>query len=430
MSFFKKLGQVAADTANVIQKKSTELKTVYEKEKFSGLMSVAEKNLETLSVATSDYLDNLKKVNETVIHETAKNANSSFEAIWRSTFAVSKETLTFVSRDLKNQALKLYKAWEDVEVEKVTTPELKMLYDATKVVNPSTLMTFCGATKEGAVYTINNIQVDIYGEVWISPNAPDKQNLGSMSLLQYIIVNSTEENLTDELLLRQCLSMMYKIAMVRQEYDRLYADYLAANPEITPLATPFDEREVQAKAPEAAEAGETDATATVVETVKVGAKQALEKGIKGVEVLSQKVKEVSSQATKDIKDAWTPKEKSPSEDAQGDTVNAQAQESVVTVNEKEQALENEVQKLRQQLAEANAKAAQAPVQVAVPEAKPTEIAKPATKRATPKAKTETVVKKPATKRAAPKKTVATTEDKPAVKKPVRKKSEGTDKTNN
>lgn len=242
MNFMKKLSQVATETANAINNKTNELKAVYEKDKWSGLLDVAEKNISSMADSTNEYMGNLKRINEKVIHETAKDANSSFEAIWKSTFAVSKTTLTFIGSDLKVQALKMYKAWEDLEVEKKFSPELSLLFKATNVLMPEDLMRYCGATRDGAIYTMNGIQVEIYGEIWLAVNDIEKQRKGSLPLLQYIVVSSTQENMSDDFLLRNCLSVMYKIPEVKEAYDALYRDYLLNNPDVTPLDTPFEER--------------------------------------------------------------------------------------------------------------------------------------------------------------------------------------------
>lgn len=245
MSFLKKMGKVVSNTATKITETKNNLAQAYEKDSWVGLMDIAEKKIDDFNVVTNAYIDNLKTVNEKVIHETAKNSNSSFEAIWRSTFAVSKETFTFIGKDLKDQAVKMYKAWEEIEVERNFSPELNLLFLASSAINPEELMKYCGATRDGAIFTINNVQVEIYGEIWLDLTAPDKRFNGSLSLLQHIILHATEENLSDEVLLRNCLSIMYKLPEVKERYNALYAEYLANNPSITPLASPFDEREAE-----------------------------------------------------------------------------------------------------------------------------------------------------------------------------------------
>lgn len=424
MSFLKKLGQVATNTANAITTKTNELKQVYEKESLSGLLDRAEKNLTDFTDSTNEYLGNLKRVNEKVIHDTAKNANSTLDAILKSTFAVSKETVMFIGRDLKDQALKIYKAWEDIEVANEFSPELNLLYKATSVLSPEDLMAYCGANRDGAIYTMNNIQVEVYGEIWMDVKEQDKQHKGSLGLLQHVVVNSTDEKMSDEFLLRNCLSVMYKIPEVANEYSRLYAQYLLENPDVTPLASPFDVRE-----PVAQEDGEvekaTNSTDELVSKVKESATKYIKNGKEAVVNLANKYK---AENIKDESAVGTDSPEQPQVQTDGEVVEEPVQDFKKLREEKTatvvQAEDSEVVRLRNELQQAYAKLQQLQAEPQV--APVAEKTKPATKKATAKkvVKTEAVADeaKPAVKKPVRKTTTKTeTAEKPAAKKATSRK---------
>lgn len=420
MSFLKKLGQVATNTANAITTKTNELKQVYEKESLSGLLDRAEKNLTDLTDSTNEYLGNLKRVNEKVIHDTAKNANSTFDAILKSTFAVSKETVMFIGRDLKDQALKIYKAWEDIEVANEFSPELNLLYKATSVLSPEDLMAYCGAARDGAIYTMNNIQVEVYGEIWMDVKEQDKQHKGSLGLLQHIVVNSTDEKMSDEFLLRNCLSVMYKIPEVANEYNRLYAQYLLENPDVTPLTSPFEVREPIAQEP--SEEKITNSTGELVSKVKESATQYIKSGKEAVVNLANKYK-VDNTKDESVVDNVFPEHAQVKtdaevvEDAVQDFKKLREEKTATVV----QAEDPEVVRLRNELQEAYAKLQQLQSEKQV--APVLEKTKPAAKKIV---KTEAADEaKPAAKKPARKTTAktkpATDEAKPATKKATTRK---------
>ncbi len=424
MSFLKKLGQVATNTANAITTKTTELKQVYEKESLSGLLDRAEKNLTDLTDSTNEYLGNLKRVNEKVIHDTAKNANSTFDAILKSTFAVSKETVMFIGKDLKDQALKIYKAWEDIEVANEFSTELNLLYKATAVLSPEDLMAYCGAERDGAIYTMNNIQVEVYGEIWMDVKEQDKQHKGSLGLLQHIVVNSTEEKMTDEFLLRNCLSVMYKIPEVATEYNRLYAQHLLENPDLTPLNTPFDVREPMAQESAEGEAT-TNSTGELVSKVKESATQYIKSGKEAVVNLANKYK---ADNTKDEAAVDTAFLEQPQVQSAGEVVEEAVQDFKKLCEEKTatvlQTEDPEVVRLRNELEKAYAKLQQLQAEPQV--APVAEKVKPAAKKAATKktVKAEAVADevKPAAKKAARKAATTKAVAEKTVEKPAAKKA--------